>query len=131
MRIGRTLVRAWGLGVTLVIAWLLLNWAALSYQRNEPYVFTISGPAGEPVKVECWPDEWATGVEIYIRASDGHLERVETWHSFDPPDVADDTETFAELDADALRRELGLPPSAPHPLRDAAVAACEQLAPPP
>ena len=61
-------------------------------------------------------DEWATGVEIYIRASNGQLEPVETWHSFDPPDAADDTEVFAEFDADALSRELGLPPPVPHPL---------------
>ena len=131
MRTGRTLVRAWGLGVTLVLAWLLLNWAALSYQRNEPHVFTISGPAGDPVTVECWLDERATGVEIYIRTSDGQLEQVEAWHSFDPPDAADDTEAFTEFDADALRRDLGLPRPVPHPLRDAAVTACEQLAPPP
>ena len=131
MRTGRTLVWTWGPGVTLVLAWLLLSWAALSYQRNEPHVFTISGPVGEQVTVECWLDEWTTGVEIYIRTSDGQLEPVETWHYFDPPDAADDTDAFAEFDADALSRELGLPPPVPHPLRDAAVAACEQLAPPP
>ena len=131
MRTGRTLVRTWGPGVTLVLAWLLLNWAALSYQRNEPHVFTISGPAGEPVTVECWLDERATGVGIYIRASDGQLEPIETWHYFDPPDAADDIEAFAEFDGDAFTRELGLPRPVPHPLRDAAIAACEQLAPPP
>ena len=98
------------------------------YQREEPHLFTIKGPLGEPVTVECWLNEWATSVDIYIRTSDGDLEPVE-YHHFDSPDGANAPEAFAEFDANALRRDLGLPPRVPHPLRDAALAACERPAP--
>ena len=130
LMIGKELVRTWAPGVLLCLAWLLLMYAVLSYQRDEPHLFTIKGPLGEPVTVECWLNEWATSVNIYIRTSDGDLEPVE-YHYFDSPDGANAPEAFAEFDANALRRDLGLPPRVPHPLRDAALAACERLAPPP
>ena len=124
------MARRWGLGALLCLAWLTLMYAAMSYQRDEPHLFTINGPQGEPVTVECWLNEWATGVDIYVRTRDGDLEPVE-YHYFDSPDGANAREGFAEFDADALRRDLGLPPRVPHPLRDAAVAACGRLAPSP
>ena len=109
------------------LVWLLLIVAALSYQRDAPHLFTISGPNGVPITVECWLDEWGTGVEIYVRTADGRLGWVEN-HDFDSVDAANDSVDAAN-DAEAFRRLLGLPPPVPHPLHDAAVAACEQLAP--
>ena len=129
--IGSALVRTWGPGVMFCLALLLLMYAALSYQRSEPHLFTIDDPSGQPITVECWLDERAAGVDIYIVASDGHREPIE-YHFFDSPDVADGDEALAEWpDVDALMGELGLPRTVPHLLRDAAVAACEKLAPTP
>lgn len=124
------MARTWGPEVLGCLTCLLLLYAALSYQRNEPHLFMVDGPSGEPVTVECYLNEWATGVDIYIRTSDGLLEPVE-YHYFDSPGEVEAAEALAEFDADALREDLGLPPRAPHPLRDAAIAACEHLAPPP
>ena len=130
MTVGAAMARRCGPGALLCLAWLTLMYAAMSYQRDEPHLFTINDSSGEPVTVECWLSEWGTGIDIYVRTSNGLLEPVEYYY-FDSPDGANAPEAFAEFDADALRRDLGLPPRVPHPLRDAAVAVCERLAPSP
>ena len=126
------LVRTWGPRAMFILAWLLLIIAPFYYQPNKPHLFTIKDRSGESVTVECWLNEWATGVSVYVRTSDGDLEPIDEIHYFDSSDAANDEEAFLELaNAATSIRELGFLPTPPHPLRDAAIAACEQLAPPP